>query len=232
MDASSSTLGLVVNFVIQITAQLNGLVHAMAGLEADITSVERIWEFASNKQEYDGAKGTQPLSTWPQSPSIEFDSFTACYNPGDALCLNDISLRIEAGQHVAVVGRTGAGKSSFANAVLGVLDARAIISGHIRIGDHDISQVSLTSLRKAITFVPQEPAVFTGTLRHNLDPEGNCSDMELLEVAKSCHIRQVFNMSRNTDLLEFKIFNDRYLQSLFFRVVTLFVKVSGNHASS
>ncbi|UPL03395.1 hypothetical protein LCI18_014329 [Fusarium solani-melongenae] len=205
IGASPSTLGLVMNFVIQITVQFNTFVQTRSNLEADITSVERVWDYAANPPEESNMDEIQPVSSWPLNPSITFDSFTACYVPGGTACLSDINLVIEPGQHVAVIGRTGAGKSSFTMALLRALDQRAIKSGQICIDGWDISKVDLTTLRRAIALVPQEPAAFTGTLRYNLDPEGKLSDMELLDVASVCHIRQVFKMDDATDLLEYPI---------------------------
>ncbi|KAI8712156.1 Canalicular multispecific organic anion transporter 2 [Fusarium sp. LHS14.1] len=205
INAPPSTLGLVMNFIIQITVQFNTLVQTRANLEADITSVERVWSYAANPPEEDSTNETVPASSWPQTSSIVFDSFTACYVPGGAACLSNINLAIEPGQHIAVVGRTGAGKSSFTMALLRALDQRAIKSGQIRIDGLDISQVNLTTLRRAITLVPQEPAAFDGTMRYNLDPEEKLDDKELLDLAEICHVRRIFNMDDSTDLLEYPI---------------------------
>ncbi|QKD59067.2 P-loop containing nucleoside triphosphate hydrolase protein [Fusarium oxysporum Fo47] len=207
IGAPPSTLGLVMNFVIQITVQFNTFVQTRSNLEADITSVERVWAYADQVPEEPNTGEIQPVSSWPLSPSVTFDSFTACYTPGGPACLTDINLTIEPGQHIAVVGRTGAGKSSFTMALLRALDQRAIQYGQIRIDGWDISQVNLTTLRRSIALVPQEPAAFTGTLRYNLDPEGRLSDTELLHVADVCHIRRLFNMDDAIDILDHPIFS-------------------------
>lgn len=203
-----STLGLVMNFIIQITMQFNLLIGYRANLEADIISAERIWNYAANPRE-DDVDEIVPPSTWSQSPSIVFDSFTAYYVPGGVPCLKSLDFVIEPGHHIAVVGRTGAGKSSLTMALLRALDQAAITSGEIRINGLDISQVDLSTLRKRITLVPQEPMVFDGTLRFNLDPEGKKTDEELLEVAEVCHVRQLFNLDDATNLLEHSVSTKR-----------------------
>ncbi|KAJ3537625.1 hypothetical protein NM208_g6236 [Fusarium decemcellulare] len=203
-QAPSSTLGLTMNFIIQITVQFNTLVQLRANLEADITSAERVWSYAANPPESDGNEATPPTS-WPQEGSIVFDGFTASYAPGASPCLDHLALTIEQGENVAIVGRTGAGKSSIALALLRALDPEAVISGEIRIDGLDISEVNLQSLRKRVSLVPQEPAAFDGTLRYNLDPKGTRSDGELLEVIETCHVRQVFNMGDGIDVLDYPI---------------------------
>ncbi|KAL1469603.1 hypothetical protein MTO96_040985 [Rhipicephalus appendiculatus] len=121
---------------------------------------------------------------WPSRGVVKFQHFSASYRPGlveDAL--KDICFEAYAGEKVAVVGRTGAGKSSLVLALLRMIQRT---SGSITIDDIDICNLSLRRLRSAIAVIPQDPSLFCGTLRENLDPQGSKSDTELW-----CALRKV-----------------------------------------
>ncbi|XP_037520796.2 multidrug resistance protein mrp-7-like [Rhipicephalus sanguineus] len=123
---------------------------------------------------------------WPSKGVVSFENFSASYRPGIADdTLKDISFVAEAGQKLAVVGRTGAGKSSLVLALLRMIQRT---SGVITIDGIDINTVPLKRLRTAISVIPQDYSMFTGTLRENLDPEGNHSDEVLWRVLRSVHL--------------------------------------------
>lgn len=145
-----------------------------------LRSVERIAEYIDLDQEGDSENAdNEPPSHWPSSGSIEMIDYSTSYSISSPLVLHDLNLRIQPGQKVGIVGRTGAGKSSLALALLRGLEAQ---SGKIVIDDIDISKISLTALREAISIVPQDPALFSGSLRSNLDPMNNHSDEEVFEI--------------------------------------------------
>ena len=97
---------------------------------------------------------------------------------GGELCLKNVSLRIRGGEKVAVVGRTGAGKSSVAMMLFRMVEK---VEGSVVIDESDIMRMELARHRARITIIPQEYALFQGTLRHNLDPEGKYSDNHLID---------------------------------------------------
>lgn len=206
LSTSPSTLGLVMNFVIQITSQFNTLVQTRATLEADFTSVIRIWEYAALEPEsHPDEEETRTRTRWPQNPVIQFDSFTMSYEAGGRPCLRDVNISISPGEHVAIVGRTGAGKSSFALALLRGVGADSISTGRVTIDGVDIADMSLDTLRRRVTLMPQEPLIFNGTLRDNLDIEGHKSDAELMAAIDECQLRQMLNIAPEIDPLEFCI---------------------------
>ncbi|XP_077541862.1 multidrug resistance protein mrp-7-like isoform X2 [Haemaphysalis longicornis] len=124
--------------------------------------------------------------TWPRQGMVKFDHFSASYRPGIAEdALKGICFEARAGQKVAIVGRTGAGKSSV---VLSLLRMIQRTSGTITIDGRDIASVALKRLRSAISVIPQDPSLFCGTLRENLDPRGCKSDAELLKVLHSVNL--------------------------------------------
>ena len=100
------------------------------------------------------------------------------HDRGGELCLRNVSLRIRGGEKVAVVGRTGAGKSSVAMVLFRMVER---VEGSVVIDESDITRMDLARHRARITIIPQEYALFRGTLRHNLDPEGRYPDGHLID---------------------------------------------------
>ncbi|KAF4972841.1 hypothetical protein FSARC_667, partial [Fusarium sarcochroum] len=205
LKTPSSTLGLAMNFLIQITGQLTSFVQMRATLEADIISVERVWSYAANPSESFPERERIPASTWPDVPIISFQSYSASYKPGDRPCLRNLNFSVSAGEHVAVVGRTGAGKSSLTLALLRALDQNGPQSGRITIDNLDIASLSLTNLRKRITFMPQEPGIFAGTIRENLDLEGNHTDKELRKALDISKMSRFLSLKPGQDLLNYTV---------------------------
>ncbi|KAJ0150497.1 hypothetical protein HZ326_7019 [Fusarium oxysporum f. sp. albedinis] len=205
LNTSPSTLGLAMNFLIQITSNLNSFVQMRATLEADITSAERVWSYAANVPESQPAEEQRPAPSWPDMPVINFESYSASYAAGGVPCLRDLSFSIAAGEHVAVVGRTGAGKSSLSLALLRALEQGDSYNGRITIDGLDISKICLADLRNRITFLPQEPFVFAGTIRHNLDFAGTETDERLQEALSACQMSRFFNLEPAQNLLDYPV---------------------------
>lgn len=200
------------NYLIQITSQFNSFVQMRATLEADMTSAERIWSYAANAPEGQRDNETAPLPSWPQNPSITFKSYDASYKAGDRPCLHSLTFTIEGGEHVAVVGRTGAGKSSLVLALLRALEHDPRKGGSITIDGVDIGRVNLTNLRRRITLLPQEPTTFEGTVRFNLDPEGARTEEQLREALDACNMRQIFNINPHQDPLDYYVSDLGYVE--------------------
>ncbi|KAH8897439.1 P-loop containing nucleoside triphosphate hydrolase protein [Thozetella sp. PMI_491] len=205
----SSTLGLVMSFVLQITNLLGFLVQTSANLEADLTSLERISEYMGNTPEADNSDDLAPPPSWPSTPSVAVENFSAAYRRGGLLCLRDVNFCIPAGQRVAVVGRTGAGKSSLVLALMRAIDQAAVRPGsRILIDGVDImTEVPLDKLRKKITVIPQEPVVFSGSIRDNLDPDGGRSEEELRNAVAASRLGEVLGLVPGDDPLDFKVTN-------------------------
>lgn len=141
-------------------------------LEMDFTSVERVVELLDLETEAPGV--VDPPAYWPTySGDIVFEDVTLRYAPNLEPALQNISLRIPAGSHTAVIGRTGSGKSTL---VLSLLATITPESGRILIDGVDISTVNKQALRNRVTFLAQEPVLFPGSMRKNLDPLSEYSD--------------------------------------------------------
>ena len=145
-----------------------------------MTAIERIFEYCSLEQEplSETSCDRRPPRGWPFNGSITFDNVSMCYStsPESPCALRHVSFTIEAGEKVGVVGRTGAGKSSLIQALFRM---SPIVTGRIMIDDIDTATISLNALRQCMSVIPQEPVLFTGSLRRNLDEFDNYSDAEV-----------------------------------------------------
>lgn len=148
-------------------------------LETNVVAVERINEYCRIPDEAPWhLKMSKQICVkyWPLNGEIEFRNYSARYRAGLELALTNVNISIKAQQKVGIVGRTGAGKSSLTLALFRIIEAD---EGSIRIDGVDISQVGLHTLRSRITIIPQDPVLFSGTLRFNLDPFKQYTDVEL-----------------------------------------------------
>ncbi|KAF1832529.1 P-loop containing nucleoside triphosphate hydrolase protein [Decorospora gaudefroyi] len=141
-------------------------------LEMDFASVERVVELLDIETEAAGF--VDPPAYWPTyNGDIEFDNVTIRYAENLEPALQNITLRIPAGSNTAVIGRTGSGKSTLALSLLATMAAE---NGKILIDGIDVSSVNKQALRSRVTFLAQEPVLFPGTMRKNLDPLSSYSD--------------------------------------------------------
>ncbi|XP_065072690.1 multidrug resistance-associated protein 1 isoform X3 [Ochlerotatus camptorhynchus] len=180
-------VGLSVSYALQITQTLNWLVRMTSDVETNIVAVERIKEYGETKQE---AAWELPNSNlprdWPEQGRVEFQDFQVRYREGLDLVLKGITFTIEGGEKFGIVGRTGAGKSSLTLALFRIIESAG---GKIVIDGHDISQLGLHSLRSRLTIIPQDPVLFSGTLRINLDPFNIQSDEEIWKALEHAHLK-------------------------------------------
>lgn len=185
MDAGM--VGLSVSYALQITQTLNWLVRMTSEVETNIVAVERIKEYGETKQEaaWDIPSQTLPKN-WPEAGTVEFKDFQVRYREGLELVLKGISFTVTGGQKVGIVGRTGAGKSSLTLALFRIIESSG---GSILIDGHDISKLGLHALRSRLTIIPQDPVLFSGTLRLNLDPFEHNSDEEVWTALEHAHLK-------------------------------------------
>jgi ABC-type multidrug transport system fused ATPase/permease subunit len=147
-------------------------------LQMDFVSVERVDELLHIEEESPGT--VEPPAAWPTYGSdITFEDVTLRYAPQLDPSLKDVSLRIHGGSTTAIIGRTGSGKSTLAVSLLSVIRPEI---GRITIDNIDIAEVSTQALRTRVTFVAQDPVLFPGSIRLNLDPTGDFSDRQCGDV--------------------------------------------------
>jgi ABC-type multidrug transport system fused ATPase/permease subunit len=169
--------GLSLSYAITFTEIVLWLVRLYGANEQNMNSVERVKEYVEVDQEARAHNPeTKPAANWPSHGAVEFIGYTTRYRADLEPVLRNVTFNVKAGEKVGIVGRTGAGKSSLALALFRGLEAEA---GKILIDNVDIGLIGLQDLREAITIVPQDPTLFTGTLRSNLDPFGLFTDEEI-----------------------------------------------------
>ncbi|XP_013401317.1 multidrug resistance-associated protein 7 [Lingula anatina] len=178
-------VGLAISYALSITNLLSGVVTAFTETEKQMVSVERgmqyIEDVPSEKQE--GILDPPPY--WPIQGSLCFEQVYLQYRPGLPYALNGVTFETQPAEKIGIVGRTGSGKSSLFLAMFRMVE---ISQGQITIDGIGIKHVSLKILRSNLAVIPQDPFLFSGSVRENLDPTQSCSTSELWTVLKRCHV--------------------------------------------
>jgi ATP-binding cassette subfamily C (CFTR/MRP) protein 1 len=188
---SAGLLGLAMSYALQITGSLNWIVRQTVEVETNIVSVERVLEYANLPSEApDVISKKRPPVSWPAHGAVQFKDYSARYRPELELVLRDINLNIKPREKIGVVGRTGAGKSSLTLALFRIIEAS---DGNINIDDLNVSSMGLMDLRKRLAIIPQDAALFEGTVRDNLDPGHIHDDTELWNALGEWHHRIIYH---------------------------------------
>jgi len=184
IDAGAA--GLALTYAVTFTENVLWFVRLYSANEQNMNSVERVKEYLDVDQEAASViEGNRPPSNWPSKGSVEFIGYSTRYRPDFDLVLKNVTFKILSGEKVGVVGRTGAGKSSMALALFRALEAE---QGKILVDDVDVGSIGLQDLREKIVMVPQDPTLFTGTIRSNLDPFGIFTDEEIYTALREVHL--------------------------------------------
>ncbi|XP_040848249.1 ATP-binding cassette sub-family C member 2 [Ochotona curzoniae] len=178
--------GFVLSNALNITQTLNWLVRMTSETETNIVAVERITEYIKVENEAPWVTDKRPPADWPQRGEIQFINYQVRYRPELDLVLKGINCDIKSTEKIGVVGRTGAGKSSLTNCLFRILEAAG---GRITIDGIDIASLGLHDLRGKLTIIPQDPILFSGSLRMNLDPFNNYSDEEIWKALELAHLK-------------------------------------------
>uniref|UniRef100_A0AAY4BSN2 Multidrug resistance-associated protein 1 n=1 Tax=Denticeps clupeoides TaxID=299321 RepID=A0AAY4BSN2_9TELE len=186
-NLSPGIMGLSISYALQVTASLNWLVRMSSELETNIVAVERVKEYGDTEKEAEWTlEGSKPTTGWPTAGHIEICSFGLRYRDDLELAIRNINVIIEGGEKVGIVGRTGAGKSSLTLGLFRIIEAS---EGEIRVDGVNIANMGLHDLRSRITIIPQDPVLFSGTLRMNLDPFDGYTDEEVWRTLELAHLK-------------------------------------------
>ena len=180
-------VGLIISYAVNVTSVLTWLVRTTADVETNIVAVERIKEYSDipSEAEWNSCNSDKPTETWPEFGNVNFKEYAMRYREGLDLVLKSISCEVVGGEKIGIVGRTGAGKSSLTMALFRLVEAA---EGQIVIDGLDAAKMGLHELRTKITIIPQDPVLFSGTLRMNLDPFNIYSDDEVWCALKLSHL--------------------------------------------
>jgi ATP-binding cassette, subfamily C (CFTR/MRP), member 1 len=179
-----ATAGLSMTYAIQITQILTSFVQKSVKLEAEMNSIERLLYYAEKIPiEFENIE-MEPKN-WPKEGKVEFKNFYMKYRPELPFVLEDVSFTIQPREKIGIAGRTGSGKSSLMISLFRIFQTT---KGFIFIDGVDISKISLKSLRSVLAIIPQDPILFTGTIRSNLDPFDKYSDLEIWQVLRKVFI--------------------------------------------
>ncbi|XP_054154954.1 ATP-binding cassette sub-family C member 2-like [Oppia nitens] len=183
---TGGSVGVSLSLAISLMTSFENLIKSFILVENCIVSVERVDEYTKLKPEADWQSTVELPTDWPSSGSVRFDGYGTRYRPGLDLVLRGIDVSIKPREKIGIVGRTGAGKSSLTLALFRIIEPAM---GNIVIDDIDISRLGLQELRSRLTIIPQEPVLYSGTIRSNLDPFGNHTDSDLWSVLEQSHLK-------------------------------------------
>jgi len=127
---------------------------------------------------------------WPEFGALEFKNVNMHYRPDTEQVLHDLSFKINAGEKIGIVGRTGAGKSTITLCISRITE---LLSGSILLDGVDITKERLQDVRSRLTVIPQDAMMFTGTLRFNLDPENKVSDAEIEDLLRRAELGNILD---------------------------------------
>ncbi|KAI1075235.1 ATP-binding cassette transporter protein YOR1-like protein [Whalleya microplaca] len=175
-SVSPSIGGLVLSYILSIVQMLQFTVRQLAEVENGMNAVERLRYYGTQLEEEAPEHTIEVRPTWPEKGEIVFDDVQMRYRANLPLVLQGLSMRVRGGERVGIVGRTGAGKSSIMSTLFRLVE---ISGGHITIDGVDISTIGLHDLRSRLAIIPQDPTLFRGTVRSNLDPFHEHTDLEL-----------------------------------------------------
>jgi ABC-type multidrug transport system fused ATPase/permease subunit len=179
-----------ITFAVQLMSSFNTFLVGAALFQSSMSGVERLLEYTEEiDHEKDRLLPTDPSKEeWPSQGVIEFGQVTAAYPSEPTLpILKSVSFQIQGGEKVGVVGRTSAGKSTITACLFRILDG---FQGHIRIDGIDTQQLGLETLRSGMFIILQDPVLFEGSFRSNLDPEETFDDTEIWDVLDQCGLKQ------------------------------------------
>ncbi len=197
----AGTAGLITIYAIDFWRHLNWGVRVFSELESQMTSVERLQHYLQVPSEVDTVGGAIAVSNhWPEGGELEFKNVSLRYAPHLPMVLKNVNFKIDSGQRIGLIGRTGSGKSTIFQSVYRFVD---IESGEILLNQVSIHQIPLARLRKNLAVIPQDPTLFMGSLRSNIDRYHEAADEEIWHMLRKVSLENFVKSLPNQ--LQFKV---------------------------
>ncbi|CAF0901581.1 unnamed protein product, partial [Didymodactylos carnosus] len=210
--SNPSLVGLSLSYILSVTGLLNGLVTSFTETEKEMVSVERVTQYIDDLPEEETKEQTKQLQIasdeWlnvtnneeERGLSIDYIDVSMKYNQDQARpALDTLSFHIRANEKIGIVGRTGSGKSSLLATLFRTVN---LSEGKILLDNIDTTTINRKTLRTKLAIIPQDPFLFSGTIRDNLDPYKRYSDEEIWEILNKCHLYElVRNLAQGLDYM-------------------------------
>ncbi|XP_074192182.1 ATP-binding cassette sub-family C member 8 isoform X2 [Rhinolophus sinicus] len=189
-ELSAGLVGLGLTYALMVSNYLNWMVRNLADMEIQLGAVKRIHGLLKTEAEsYEGLLEPSLIpKNWPDQGKIQIQNLSVRYDSSLKPVLKHVNALISPGQKIGICGRTGSGKSSFSLAFFRMVDT---FEGRIIIDGIDIAKLPLHTLRSRLSIILQDPVLFSGTIRFNLDPEKKCSDSTLWEALEIAQLKLV-----------------------------------------
>ncbi|KAJ5646478.1 ABC transporterintegral membrane type 1 [Penicillium lividum] len=184
-NVSPSISGLILSYILSIAQMLQFTVRQLAEVENNMNATERVHYYGTELEEEAPLHLAEVPESWPENGGIEFKDTKMRYRAELPLVLKGLSMDVQGGERIGIVGRTGAGKSSIMSALFRLTE---LSGGTIQIDGVDISKIGLYDLRSRLAIIPQDPALFKGTIRTNLDPFNEHGDLELWSALRRAYL--------------------------------------------
>jgi ATP-binding cassette, subfamily C (CFTR/MRP), member 1 len=184
-DVSPSISGLILSYILAIVQMLQFTIRQLAEVENNMNSTERLHYYGTQLEEEAPVHIGEVDTKWPEQGRIVFSDVQMRYRAGLPLVLRGLSMDIRGGERIGIAGRTGAGKSSIMTTLFRITE---LSRGSITIDGVDTSKIGLQDLRSRLAIIPQDPTLFRGTVRTNLDPFNEHDDLELWGALRKAHL--------------------------------------------
>lgn len=187
IDILGDKVGLAITQAMSLTGMLQWGIRQSAEVSNQLMSVERILEYRDLKAERVPATPKTISKNWPEEGRIEFRNVVYRYFEGAVPVLKGLSFTVKPMEKIGIVGRTGAGKSSLISAIFRL----AALEGDILVDDVKTDSITLAELRSKISIIPQDPVLFSGTIRRNLDPFEEYSDASIWQALEEVELKDI-----------------------------------------
>ncbi|KAL4440937.1 hypothetical protein ABPG74_009350 [Tetrahymena malaccensis] len=190
-QSNGSLIGLALTYSFQISAILSFTLKLIADTESGMNAVVRMLQYIEKNPQENDWRSQKPIEKWPQQGQYQVDKITYKYRDELPTVINGISFDIKNNEKIGVVGRTGSGKSTL---TLGLMRILELIQdndgqlGKITLDGQNIRDIGLHDLREKVTIIPQDPLLFSGTIRSNIDPYKKYTDSEICDVLQKVEI--------------------------------------------